>query len=99
MSSGEIIYIVSRLAVMATAAFLAIVLWSRTRDVAWMLVVVGTVAGYTDVLYSTLVKFGVIAENFGSYAGIPFVAILFSNLPYLFFCIAFIVMIVRKKFR
>ncbi len=99
MNAGDIAMLVSRLAVMAVAAFLAILVWSRTRDIAWMLVVIGTVAGYADVLYSTLTRVGVIAEDAGSVAGVPLAAIAFANLPYLLFSIAFLVMIARKRLR
>jgi len=44
MDVGEVMLISSRLAFGAVASFLAIVLWSKTRDVAWMLIVIATIA-------------------------------------------------------
>ena len=41
MESAAPVLLVSRLVVTAVTTFLAIVLWSRTRDLAWMLMVVG----------------------------------------------------------
>lgn len=99
MDTGSIVYLVSRLLVVAVAAFLAIVLWSRTRDLAWMLMVIGTVASYADILFDLLVKFGLLDESGFSPFGIPLGQILFSNLPYIFFAAAFIVMIRRKRVR
>ena len=99
MDIGSIVYLVSRLLVVAVAAFLAIILWSRTRDLAWMLMVIGTVASYADILFDLLVKFGLLDEAGFSPFGIPLGRILFSNLPYLFFSAAFIVMILRKRLR
>ena len=99
MDTGSIVYLVSRLLVVAVAAFLAIILWSRTRDLAWMLMVIGTVASYADILFDLLVKFGLLDEAGFSPFGIPLGRILFSNLPYLFFSAAFIVMILRKRVR
>jgi len=99
MDTGSIVYLVSRLLVVAVAAFLAIILWSRTRDLAWMLMVIGTVASYADILFDLLVKFGLLDEAGFSPFGIPLGQILFSNLPYLFFAAAFIVMILRKRVR
>jgi hypothetical protein len=89
----------SRLIVSGFASFLAIVLWSRTRDPAWMLIVVGTVASYADILFSLLSETGVIDTAALSPGGIPVAGILFSNLPFIFFGIAFLVMIVRKRSR
>ncbi|MCX7025317.1 MAG: hypothetical protein NT080_11975 [Spirochaetes bacterium] len=99
MNPGDIAFLVSRLVVMAAAAFLAILVWSRTRDIAWMLVVIGTVAGYTDVLFSTLTRFGIVPESAGMVAGIPLAAIAFANLPYIFYSTAFLIMIARKRLR
>ena len=94
-----IVYLVSRLVVVAVAAFLAIVLWSRTRDLAWMLMVIGTIACYADILFDLLVSFGLLDESGFSPLGIPLGRIVFSNIPYLFFASAFIVMILRKRIR
>lgn len=99
MNTGLTVYLVSRLLVAALAAFLAIVLWSRTRDVAWMLIVIGAIASYADILFDLLVRFGLIDEARLSPLGIPLGRILFSNLPYLFLSAAFLVMILRKRVR
>jgi hypothetical protein len=97
MSDSEIVLLVSRLATGAIATFLAIILWSRTRDTAWMLIVIGTVASYADILYATLDNLGVIQEAALSLGGIPIAKILFANLPSLFFSLGFAIMISRKK--
>jgi hypothetical protein len=99
MSLGILLYLVSRLIVVAVTAFLAIILWSRTRDLAWMLIVIGAVASYADLLFDLLVRFGLLDEAGFSPLGVPLGRILFSNLPFLFFSAAFIVMILRKRGR
>jgi hypothetical protein len=99
MTAGLLVYLVSRLVVVAIAAFLAIVLWSRTRDLAWMLIVIGSIASYADILFDLLVRFGIIDEARYSPFGLPLGRILFSNLPYLFLAAAFLVMIARKRIR
>ena len=63
MSNGEIILLVSRLAISAVAAFLAILLWSRTRDLAWMLIVIGVIASYADILFGLLAQLGLVDES------------------------------------
>jgi hypothetical protein len=97
MSAGATILLVSRLAIAAIAAFLAILLWSRTRDIAWMLIVIGVIASYADILFGLLAELGLVDEARYSYSGIPIGRILLSNLPYLFLCSALIVMIRRKR--
>jgi hypothetical protein len=97
MSTGTLVYLISRLLVVAVMTFLAIVLWSRTRDIAWMLIVIGAIAGYADILFDLLIRFGLIDEAAFSPWGLPLGRMLFSNLPYLFLAAAFLVMIRRKK--
>ncbi|HUW42250.1 MAG TPA: hypothetical protein VMV90_14685 [Rectinemataceae bacterium] len=96
MNAGEIIYLVSRLATAAAAAFLAILLWSRTRDLAWMLIVIGAIASYADIIFTLLAKLGIVDEARYSLFGIPLGRLLLSNLQYLFLCAALAVMIRRK---
>ena len=88
----------SRLATAAVAAFLAILLWSRTRDLAWMLIVIGV---YLELCRHPLrpprpARPGRRDRAIPSSA-FPLARILLSNLPYLFLCAALIVMIRRKR--
>lgn len=95
MDAGEILFIVSRLTTGALAAFFAIMLWSKTRDVAWMLIVIGTIAAYVETVYSILDLFGLAGTRF-SVGSVPVAAILLPNLRTGFFIAAFVVMVVRK---
>jgi hypothetical protein len=99
MNAGEIVYLVSRLATAAIAAFLAIVLWSRTRDVAWMLIVIGAIASYADIIFGLLAELGIVDESRFGLFGIPLGRILLANLPFLFLAAALLVMIRRKRLR
>jgi hypothetical protein len=99
MSSGDTVLLVSRLATTAVAAFLAILLWSRTRDPAWMLIVIGVIASYADILFDLLARLGLIEESRYALFGLPLGRILLANLPYLFLCAALVVMIRRKRVR
>lgn len=99
MNTGEIVYLVSRLATAAIAAFLAIVLWSRTRDLAWMLIVIGAIASYADIIFGLLAELGIVDESRFTLLGVPLGRVLLSNLQYLFLCAALVVMIRRKRLR
>ena len=96
MDSGQLVYIISRLSLGALAAFFAILLWSKTRDVAWMLMVIGAIASYVDTVYSILVIFGIAGVNLPSIGSMPVVSILLPCLPMVFFIAAFAVMVARK---
>lgn len=98
MDTGQVIYILSRLILGAVAAFFAIMLWSRTRDVAWMLMVIGTIAAYVETVYSILSLFGIDGGRVLVIGTMPFMSILLPCLPIAFFISAFAVM-VRRKYR
>jgi len=96
MDSGQVIYIMSRLVLGALAAFFAIMLWSKTRDVAWMLMVIGTIAAYVETVYSILNLFGINGGDILVIGSVPLMSILLPSLPTVFFIAAFAVMVVRK---
>jgi len=95
MDAGEVLFIVSRLTAEALAAFFAIMLWSKTRDVAWMLIVIGTIAAYVETIYSILNLFGLTGTQL-AIGSVPLASILLPNLRTGFFIAAFVVMVVRK---
>ncbi|MDR0997800.1 MAG: hypothetical protein LBL70_01935, partial [Treponema sp.] len=59
MDTGELVYLSSRLFLGALASFFAIMLWSKTRDAAWMLMVMGTLTAYIESVYVILDLFGI----------------------------------------
>ena len=96
MESGHLVYIISRLSLGALAAFFAILLWSKTRDVAWMLMVIGAITAYVDTVYSILELFGITGGNLLFIGSMPVISIILPNLPTIFFVSAFAVMVARK---
>jgi hypothetical protein len=96
MDAGQIIYIVSRLVLGALASFFAIMLWSKTRDAAWMLMVIGTIAAYIETVYSILDIFGITKGDTFVIGSVPVAAIVLPCLRTIFFIAAFMVMVFRK---
>ncbi|GHV38047.1 hypothetical protein AGMMS49546_07660 [Spirochaetia bacterium] len=96
MDIGEAIYVSSRLILGALASFFAIMLWSKTRDAAWMLMVIGTIAAYVETVYSILSLFGITGNNALSIGSVPVAAIVLPFLRTSFFILAFLVMVLRK---
>jgi hypothetical protein len=94
----ELILILSRLVVGAVATFLAILVWSKTRDSAWMLIVIGTVVGYGEAVLTALEAFGVVSMDALPVYGVSIVRVGFANLPTIFFAVAFIVVLSRRRF-
>ena len=96
MDLGQLLYTFSRLILGALASFFAIMLWSKTRDVAWMLMVIGTIAAYVETVYSILNLFGINGGDILVIGSVPLISILLPCLPTVFFIAAFAVMVVRK---
>jgi hypothetical protein len=96
MDSGQILFVTSRLVLGALASFFAIMLWSKTRDAAWMLVVIGTIAGYVEIVYSILELFGVTWGDTMLIGSVPVAAIILPVLRISFFIAAFLIMVIRR---
>lgn len=97
METVDLISIIARLAAGALATFLAILLWAKTRDSAWMLIIMGVIVEYGEIIYSTLQLFGVVSSNVFIYPGLVRVEVVLQNLPLLFFAAGFLVMLLRSR--
>jgi hypothetical protein len=96
---GEISYLI-RLFVGALGTFFAILLWSKTRDTAWVLIVLGTIITYTEIVFSTLEKFQIINDKtffLSGELGFVIFKTLLLNLPTVLFIVSFIIVILRKR--
>ena len=97
MIQSTLLMFIIKLALNGVAAFLAILLWSKTRDAAWMSLVAGAVTRYAGIVYELLVALGVVLEGTVLIAGIPLLTLLFTVIPTLFYILAFILMLARSK--
>ena len=96
MEDAALIELIVRLGVGALATFGAILLWSQTRDSAWMLVVIGTIVHYGEIMYSTFYLFGILSTETIVF-GLPLVRILLTNLPSLFYFLGFLVAMSKNR--
>jgi hypothetical protein len=87
----------SHLALGAFATFCAILLWSRTRDLAWTCVIIAAILSYVDIVLSTLRGFGILGDELLSYRGVPVLQIALADLPLLFSGIGFVIAATRKR--
>ncbi len=83
------------------AAFLAIVLWSKTREAAWVALIAGVLSAYAGIVFEFLVSVGVTfpatGHSFGEIAGLPPLILIFTIIPRLFFIAALIFAILHHK--
>jgi len=72
------------------------VLWSSTRDAAWMLIIFGTIAAYIETVYSILNIFGISAPDFIRIGSVSIVTFVLPIIRMIFFIAAFAVMILKN---
>jgi len=89
----EMSILVIDLALSGIVAFLAIMLWSITREPAWMLVIIGLVMRFGDVAFQTLHRFGIISVIELRVSGVPLFWMLIRAVPLLFIIVGIIAMI------
>lgn len=99
MSIAAFILMLSKLVVGAVATFLAILVWSRTREAAWVLVVAGVLATYAGIIWATLEQFGILSLETFRVSVVPVGALVAQNLPVLLFIAAFTVFLVKRRGR
>lgn len=99
MVDGVIVLYGVKLVLGAIMAFLAIMLWTKTRDAAWMSLVAGAVTGYAGLVYEMLAneKIGIIKGVGIQLWGTSLSTWLFAIVPSLFFILAFILLIKRNR--
>ncbi len=97
MATAEIVHILLRLGAGAIACFVAILLWAKTRDTAWMLAIVGVIVTYGAIVYETLKMFGVVPGSVFLFPDVLSVDSLLAVLPLLFFAAAFVVKLVARR--
>ncbi|MCL2265706.1 MAG: hypothetical protein FWC22_06665 [Treponema sp.] len=95
MDAGQTFFISSQLVLGAAAAFLAIFLWPRIRDAAWMLIIFGTIVAYIETVYTILKQFGIVSEDLLNTGSFPLISFILPSMRMLFFIAAFIIMIYR----
>ena len=97
MDAGQMIFISSQLIIGAVAAFLAILLWPKIRDIAWMLVIFGAIVAYIEIVYTILRDFGIVGEEFIIIGSFPLISFILPTIRMLFFIVAFAIMIYKQS--
>ena len=97
MTEASLILYIIKLVLGGIAAFLAIMLWSKTRDAAWMSLVAGIVTSYASIVYEMLVDLGIVLGTGPLVFGLPLATLLFTVIPTLFYILAFILILLRTR--
>lgn len=97
MAQSTILLYCIKLILGGIAAFLAIMLWSKTRDAAWMSLVASVITSYAGIVFEMLCSLGIIEVKGLFFFDIPVVTLLFNVIPSLFLILAFILMLGRNR--
>ncbi|MCL2092909.1 MAG: hypothetical protein FWH12_01830 [Treponema sp.] len=92
MENSQIIYILIRLILGAAVSFLAIMVWSKTRDLVWLLFTIASITAYAEAVVSIAMLLGYGAAP-GSLAPLSMVL---TALPPCFFIAALSVFLFRR---
>lgn len=99
MDLVEVLSPALQLAVGAVATFLAILVWSRTRDVAWILVVLAVMVAYAGYVLRTLDQFGLLDTAAYEVGGVPVFELVITNLPGVLIAAGFAVLLRNRRVR
>ena len=77
-------------------AFLAILLMSKKRSLAWSFMVSGFLLSYAALVYELLIELGVLTATKYCLLGIPLSTLICAVLPALCYIIAFIIMLAKR---
>ncbi len=77
-------------------AFLAILLMSKKRSLAWSFMVSGFLLSYAALVYELLIELGVLTATKYGLWGIPVSTLICAVLPALCYIIAFIIMLAKR---
>ncbi|MCP4295885.1 MAG: hypothetical protein GY786_09790 [Proteobacteria bacterium] len=99
MDNEQLILLSVKLVTGFAAALTAVLLWSKTRETPWLLVVVGTLFLYGEVVFSMLAFFGISNFYLFTVYGISVIRLVFSFSPFLFFTAGFLIFLLRRRGR
>jgi len=97
MDTGQTIFITSQLVLGAAASFFAILFWPKTRDAAWMLVIIGVIVTYIETVYSILKVFGIGVDDSLHIGSVPIISFILPTLRMILFISAFAVMLYKQS--
>jgi len=97
MDAGHAVLVSTQLIFGAAAAFLAILLWPKTRDSAWMLIILGVIVAYIETVYSVLKIFGIAGNELIIFSSVPFISLMLPVIRMSFFIAAFVIIVYRQS--
>ena len=92
----RILLFIIKLVAGGIVAFLAILLMSKKRTLAWSFMVSGFLLSYASMVYELLIELGVLTATKYGLLGIPVSTLICATLPSICYITAFIIMIAKR---
>lgn len=93
MNQGQIIIWCVKLVLGGIAAFLAILLWSKSRNGGWMSLVASVLITYAGIIYEMMTDLGIINLSHIQFVGVPVINLCFTAIPSILLIIALILFV------
>ena len=93
----RILLFIIKLVAGGIVAFLAILLMSKKRSVAWSFMVSGFLLSYAALVYDLLIELGVLTATKYGLWGLPVSTLLCAVLPAVCYITAFIIMLAKRN--
>lgn len=93
----EILLFIIKLIIGGIVAFLAILLMSKNRDAAWVVMAGGFILSYAALVFELLINLGVLTHTKFLVFGIPLSSLICAGLPSLCFIAALILMLIKNN--
>ena len=94
---NDLSVVVTDLSLGAIATFVAILLWSLTREPAWMLVIIAVVLRFGDIVFQVLDRLGIVRVQPVSVLEVPLFWVLLRAAPWIAIAIALVITIRRTR--
>lgn len=92
----QLLLFIIKLILGGLVSFLSIMIMSKTREVYWMMLVIGFLTSYAALLYDLIVELGLFATPKLCLLGIPVPTLFFAIVPSFFFILAFFFRLLKK---
>ena len=90
------LFIIVRLFLLGAVTFLAILTWTKDRNIHWSLIVGGVVFYFINSVLDMFVRVGVLHYTDFSVLGFPIIPFVSTVLPPFFFFLAFLLKILKR---
>jgi hypothetical protein len=95
LNDAQLLLHIIKLVLGGFSTLFAILLFSKTRDLPFVALIIATMGMYAGIVYDALIQFGIVLNQNFLIFGIPFSTLFFTVVPALFFLIALLLLYLK----